>query len=191
MRKLLIVLLIFVGVLSLWGETQKSFKMGKCEWLTEENTFEEIIKIAGIEKKPVLAVFSATWCSPCQQVKKTAFKKDEFTEVADKVVLLYVEQTTKKGMIYNKRFNIVSYPTFKIFSTDGIMLDTGRPERSVKGFSNWVDEVMDGKNFYAMSKKLEKNPNLIQRGIFVENTEIPEYCEAYDKIIETAMKGKA
>ena len=180
MRKLLIVLLIFVGILSLWGETQKSFKMGKCEWLTEENTFEEIIKIAGIEKKPVLAVFSATWCSPCQQVKKTAFKKDEFTEVADKVVLLYVEQTTKKGMIYNKRFNIVSYPTFKIFSTDGIMLDTGRPERSVKGFSNWVDEVMDGKNFYAMSKKLEKNPN--DRETLVNITEKMGWGELKKKI---------
>jgi len=41
------------------------------------------------------------------------------------------------------------------------------------------------------SKKLEKDPSLIQRGIFVENTDAPEYCEEYDKIIETAMKGKA
>ena len=41
------------------------------------------------------------------------------------------------------------------------------------------------------SKKLESNPNLIQRGIFVEDTDRPEYCEAYDTIIETAMKGKA
>jgi 2-oxoglutarate ferredoxin oxidoreductase subunit beta len=41
------------------------------------------------------------------------------------------------------------------------------------------------------SKKLEKNPGLIQRGIFVQDTEKLEYCEAYDKTIETAMKGKA
>ena len=40
------------------------------------------------------------------------------------------------------------------------------------------------------SKKLEKNPNLIQRGIFVENTDKPEYCEAYDQVIATAMKGQ-
>ncbi|MFH2092807.1 MAG: 2-oxoacid:ferredoxin oxidoreductase subunit beta [Pseudomonadota bacterium] len=37
------------------------------------------------------------------------------------------------------------------------------------------------------SKKLEKNPELIQRGIFVENTDVPEYCEAYDRIIEQAQ----
>jgi 2-oxoglutarate ferredoxin oxidoreductase subunit beta len=41
------------------------------------------------------------------------------------------------------------------------------------------------------SKKLETNPDLIQRGIFVEDTQKAEYCAAYDKIIETAMKGNA
>ncbi|MDZ7665923.1 MAG: 2-oxoacid:ferredoxin oxidoreductase subunit beta [Desulfotignum sp.] len=41
------------------------------------------------------------------------------------------------------------------------------------------------------SKKLEANPDLIQRGIFVEDTQKAEYCAAYDKIIETAMKGNA
>jgi 2-oxoglutarate/2-oxoacid ferredoxin oxidoreductase subunit beta len=41
------------------------------------------------------------------------------------------------------------------------------------------------------SKKAKENPDLIQRGIFVDKKDIPEYCESYDKIIETAMKGKA
>ena len=41
------------------------------------------------------------------------------------------------------------------------------------------------------SKKLEQNPDLIQRGIFVENNDIPEYCESYENIIHTAMKGNA
>jgi len=55
-------------------------------------------------------------------------------------------------------------------------------------------QMMEGfKNFTAPigSKKLEKDPTLIQRGIFVEDTDRPEYCEAYDKTIEIAMKGKA
>jgi 2-oxoglutarate ferredoxin oxidoreductase subunit beta len=38
------------------------------------------------------------------------------------------------------------------------------------------------------SKKLAKQPDLIQRGIFVEKTDVPEYCESYDKIIATAMQ---
>ncbi len=159
MKKLLIVLLIISVALTLWSGDKKSFKIGKYEWLTEENTFEEVVKIAKKAKKPILAVFSAKWCGPCQEVKKTVFKKDEFKEVSDKVVLLYIEQTTKKGVAYNKEYNIVAYPTFKIFSKDGVMLDTGRPERTVKGFLKWIADVKGGNNFYAMSEKLRKNPN--------------------------------
>jgi 2-oxoglutarate ferredoxin oxidoreductase subunit beta len=38
------------------------------------------------------------------------------------------------------------------------------------------------------SKAKKENPDLIERGIFVEK-EMPEYCSEYDKIIERAMKG--
>jgi 2-oxoglutarate ferredoxin oxidoreductase subunit beta len=38
------------------------------------------------------------------------------------------------------------------------------------------------------SKAKQENDDLIERGIFVQK-DIPEYCEAYDKIIEHAMKG--
>ena len=38
------------------------------------------------------------------------------------------------------------------------------------------------------SSKKKDNPDLIERGIFVQE-EAPEYCREYDKIIEQAMKG--
>ena len=38
------------------------------------------------------------------------------------------------------------------------------------------------------SKAKEKNPALIERGIFVQK-EMPEYCSEYNKIIKKAMKG--
>lgn len=38
------------------------------------------------------------------------------------------------------------------------------------------------------SKAKQENPNLIERGIFVQE-EKPEYCRQYDKIIEKAMRG--
>jgi 2-oxoglutarate ferredoxin oxidoreductase subunit beta len=40
------------------------------------------------------------------------------------------------------------------------------------------------------SKAKEKDPTLIERGIFVEK-DIPEYCTEYDKVIERAMKKGA
>ncbi len=38
------------------------------------------------------------------------------------------------------------------------------------------------------SKSKQENPDLIERGIFVQK-ELPEYCSEYDKVIERAMKG--
>jgi len=38
------------------------------------------------------------------------------------------------------------------------------------------------------SKAKKENPDLIERGIFVQK-EMPEYCSEYDKIIEMATKG--
>ena len=38
------------------------------------------------------------------------------------------------------------------------------------------------------SKAKKENPDLIERGIFLEKT-LPEYCSEYDRIIEKAMKG--
>ena len=55
-----------------------------------------------------------------------------------------------------------------------------------------VQMMEDYKNNTAKigSKKLAENPNLIPRGIFVEKTDVAEYCEAYETIIRTAMKEK-
>ncbi len=41
------------------------------------------------------------------------------------------------------------------------------------------------------SKKLEKDPSLIERGVFVDNNTAPEYCEEYEKVIKVASKGRA
>jgi len=38
------------------------------------------------------------------------------------------------------------------------------------------------------SKAKKENPELIERGIFIQK-KIPEYCNEYNKIIKKAMKG--
>ncbi len=39
------------------------------------------------------------------------------------------------------------------------------------------------------SKAKQENPDLIERGIFVQ-TEMPEYCNEYEKVVQRAMKGQ-
>lgn len=63
--------------------------------------------------------------------------------------------------------------------------------KNKEGDAAHMMELLKSNTVKIGSKKLENNPDLIQRGIFVHDTDKPEYCEAYDEIIKTAMKGKA
>ncbi len=62
------------------------------------------------------------------------------------------------------------------------------------GRKNKIGSAVDMMEYYKNnttpigSKAKKENPDLIERGIFVEK-EMPEYCSEYDKIIERAMKG--
>jgi tetratricopeptide (TPR) repeat protein len=169
-------LLVTVGLVA----REKTEMIGKFKWYTEQNSLEEIKAQAKKENKPILAVFSATWCGPCQHVKKTVFKTDEFKKISDKALLLYIEQTTKEGAAYNKKYNIKAFPTFKIISNDGVMLDTGNPTRTVDGFAEWIDDVKKGNNFYELSRKLKKNPK--DREALVRITGKMGYGETEKKI---------
>lgn len=158
LKKGIFVLLIFG--LTLWaGERGKTMQIGKISWYTEQNSFAEMKKIAQKADKPIFMVFSATWCGPCKYVKKEVLEKEDFKQVADQVVLLYIEETDPESKDYIKENKISAFPTFKIFSKDGILLDNGFPDRTVAGFSTWVKEVKSGNNLHDLSQKLEKEPN--------------------------------
>jgi len=63
------------------------------------------------------------------------------------------------------------------------------------GRKNYSGSAVDMMNWYKKnttpmgSKAKQDNPDLIERGVFVQK-EMTEYCSEYEKIIERAMKGK-
>jgi len=63
------------------------------------------------------------------------------------------------------------------------------------GRKNYSGSAVDMMNWYKKnttpigSKAKQENPDLIERGVFLQK-DLPEYCSEYDKIIERAMKGK-
>ena len=62
------------------------------------------------------------------------------------------------------------------------------------GRKNKEGSAVDMMNLYKKvttpigSKAKQENPDLIERGIFVQE-ERPEYCREYEKIVDKAMKG--
>jgi len=166
---------------------EKTITIGKLKWFTEQNTIEEIAAVAAKEKKPIMAVFSATWCGPCQAVKKDVFKKDGFKKVADIAVLLYIEQTDPKGMAYCKKFKIRAYPTFKALDETGKEIDHGNPARTIDGFHKWMTAVRAGDTMSALKDKIKNNPNdrdsLIKLADKINYSNHKEKISLFEKVI--------
>ncbi|MBA3015346.1 MAG: 2-oxoacid:ferredoxin oxidoreductase subunit beta [Proteobacteria bacterium] len=92
----------------------------------------------------------------------------------------HVKETTEllKKAILHKGFSVV-----EILS----QCPTHYGRKNKEGDAVSMLELQKNTTAKLESKALEKNPDLIPRGIFVEK-ERPEYCEEYDKLIEQAMK---
>lgn len=64
--------------------------------------------------KPVIAVFSAPWCPPCQMMKKIVYPSDEVKPYHDKFVWAYIDTSEEVNTpdVYKYRVNILPHIQF-------------------------------------------------------------------------------
>ena len=126
-------------------EKHSEFKeMGGIQWYTEKN-FEKALEKAKKENRKLFVVFSALWCSPCQQLKHNIFKNEKFKDILGNIIPVYVEQTTKKGNELCDKYKIRAFPTIKILDSDGkeIASTTGTT-LDMSYYANWIGMAKKG-----------------------------------------------
>ena len=123
------------------------------KWLTNYDT---AISKAKKQKKNVLVYFTGSdWCPPCKMLKTDLFDTNEFQELSNNYILLYVDVPrnrdliSEKQMIHNKELltklnKKKVFPLFKVIDAKGNELD------KLSGYS--MNGVID-----SHLKLLEKN----------------------------------
>ena len=104
-----------------------------------ETKYKSALAEAKKTGKPVLLVFSATWCGPCQANKKNVYPSDAVKPYHDKFVWAYLDADEKANKKPMEEFGVSGIPHIQFLDKDG----------------KSIDKVVGGSNPDAFAKKLE------------------------------------
>ena len=120
-------------MIPLFASAQADFNsVDDSKWLTN---YDSAISKAKKQKKNVLVYFTGSdWCPPCKMLKTDLFDTNEFQELSNNYILLYIDVPrnrdliSEKQMVHNKELltklnKKKVFPMFKIIDAKGKELD--------------------------------------------------------------------
>lgn len=88
--------------------------------------------------KPIMAVFSTSWCAPCQAMVKGVYPKDEVKAALDAYTPLYVDGDKYPAVC--KSYKVRGFPTFLILDAEGEMKHKANfGGTNADTFVNWLE----------------------------------------------------
>ncbi len=120
-------------MIPLFASAQADFNsVDDSKWLTN---YDSAISKAKKQKKNVLVYFTGSdWCPPCKMLKTDLFDTNEFQQLSNNYILLYIDVPrnrdliSEKQMVHNKELltklnKKKVFPMFKIIDAKGNELD--------------------------------------------------------------------
>jgi len=140
MKKFLTAILSFIA-LSATASTALagSFPKGSPEFHTDYKTAEKAAKAEG---KPMLVVFSATWCGPCQANKKGVYPSTSVKPFHDDFVWVYLDVDQKKNGPLAQKFGVNGIPHIEFVKAGGKTIDQAVGGTSPRSFAKKLKSVL-------------------------------------------------
>lgn len=92
------------------------FPKGSPKFLT---SYEAAVSAAQAENKPVVVVFSAAWCPPCQAMKKTVYPSKEVTPLHDMFVWAYLDTDVEANAKAAEKHRVNGIPHIEFLNSKG------------------------------------------------------------------------
>jgi len=81
--------------------------------------YKSALEMAKKENKPVILVFSAAWCGPCQSMKKTVYPSKEVTPLHDKFVWAYLDVDEEANGSAATKYGVQGIPHIQFLNAEG------------------------------------------------------------------------
>lgn len=92
--------------------------------------------------KPVVMVFSAAWCGPCQAMKKDVYPSEAVKAFHDKFIWAYLDIDDERNERVAKKFSVSSIPHIEFLDAEGKEIDKQIGSNSPADFAKTLASVL-------------------------------------------------
>ncbi len=155
-KYLTIVFLIYVLPLTLSGQGIEFFK----------GDWEEVLKEAEQQGKPIFVDAYASWCGPCKRMARTTFQDPKVGEfMNENFVPAKFDMEKASGIRFGEKFPVQSYPTLFFIDYKGELLlrtvGAKNSEKLLEIAQSVLDNIDYSKDYQKAYEKGERDPEFI------------------------------
>ena len=129
----------FVSLSAVQYLAAKDFPKGSPKFLDK---YKAALAAGKKDKKPVILVFSAVWCGPCQGMKKDVYPSATIQPYHDKFVWAYLDVDDQQNEKAAKQYGVNSIPHIEIVDGAGKSLGQQVGGSSPEAFAKKLDEAL-------------------------------------------------
>lgn len=107
-----------------------------------QHDFAEAAAAAKESNRPLIAIFSASWCPPCQQMKRSVYPSETVQPYHDNFVWAYLDTDEEKNRPLAGKFGVSGIPHIAFLRPDGSMLGHFAGAVSPEQFTEVLDKVL-------------------------------------------------
>ncbi|MBN1844540.1 MAG: thioredoxin family protein [Sedimentisphaerales bacterium] len=105
-----------------------------------EHDYQKGMALAQQQKKPVLLVFSASWCPPCQMMKKQVYPDPQVMQVARSFQPIFVDTDEQEELA--KQYEISGIPAYIVLAPNGNRIETIVGSQPAPDFAQKLTEAL-------------------------------------------------
>ena len=92
--------------------------------------------------KPAIVIFSATWCGPCQNMKKEVYPSAPVTAFHDKFIWAYLDSDDAQNKKAKEKYAVSSIPHIEFLNPAGESIGKQIGGNSPEAFAKKLEEIL-------------------------------------------------